>query len=477
MAILELRILPPIAVGRLGGAADPMEAFDLVTPPDNPLGYRKIVPQPSFLVDATTGEIVKEYTPERIRFKDDAKLIRPVAPFLEVFARTTDDECALVPLTSTLLTKHGVALKDISWEIVVGNIKVFRRTGDVNDKIIAKVGPLTSHARTPLSGQCANFLPGKSLPLGWVQFIKPTPKHPQIRLRFTPAFGKVYGSSRIRRVNLEAKDDIPDPIITNDDLVLFDIAPGKTKWRNYVDPSPPDPKAVGDTNPASIYAGFADPDGNQVSWGYIDDECDGTVRVCLKLAGGKELSAHGHIGAGPPAFAPDTLPLRAVSDELEQMLYGITVKPDEYTLEEAADLVRRGLESVRLLNTTVMNGNPINGRPRVASTMMQQDTNDFERLFAPIAAQSLADNMALRALHERVFSALLSGTAPWFPDLMRTPEEIGDLSDQARRKMPAMMRGADGRGLTFTRRQIDMVIKAASAIVPSTVQGSGHGKN
>ena len=449
MAILELRILPPIAVGRLGGAAEPMEAFDLVVPEDDPLGYRKIVPAPTFVVDATTGEIVKEYMPDRIRFKDDKKLIRPVAPFLEVFARTSDDENALVPLTTALLKKHGAALKDLSWEIVVGNIKVFRRTGDANDKIIAKVSPLADHKRTPLVGHCANFLPGKVLPLGWVQFIKPTDKHPEIRLRFTPAFGKVYGSSRVRRVDLRAKNDIPDPIIDSDDLVLFDISKGKSTWRNYVDPSPPSPDAVKDTNPASIYAGFSDPDGNQVSWGYIDDECDGTVRVSLKAAG-KTLSAHGHIGAGPPAFAPDTLPIRAVSDELEQMLYGINVKPDEYTLEEAADLVRRGLETVRLLNTTVMNGNPVNGRPRVASTMMQQDTNDFERRFAPIAAQSLADNMALRTLHERVFSSLLSGTAPWFPDLMRHPEEIGDLlkkAEQARKTSVLLLvqRGEDRR--------------------------------
>ena len=80
-----------------------------------------------------------------------------------------------------------------------------------------------------------------------------------------------------------------------------------------------------------------------------------------------------------------------------------------------------------------MNGNPVNGRPRVASTMVAQDANDFERMYAPIAATSL-DTLALRALHERVFGALLAGGAPWFADLLRRPEEIGDLSDQARRR-------------------------------------------
>jgi hypothetical protein len=72
------------------------------------------------------------------------------------------------------------------------------------------------------------------------------------------------------------------------------------------------------------------------------------------------------------------------------------------------------------------------------------------------------DNFAVRALHERVFAALSSGSAPWFADVLRRPEEIGDLSDKGRRKMPAMMRGADGRMLALTRRQIDQVIKAAT---------------
>jgi hypothetical protein len=108
-----------------------------------------------------------------------------------------------------------------------------------------------------------------------------------------------------------------------------------------------------------------------------------------------------------------------------------------------------------------MNGNPVNGRLNTASTMVRQNTNDFERYYEPIAASSLVDNLALRALHERVFSALTAGGAPWFPQLLRQPEEIGDLSAKGLRKMPALMRGADGRSLTLTRRHIDMVTKAA----------------
>ena len=51
MPILELRILPPVAIGRLGAAAEPLEAFDLVRDPERPLDYRRIVPCLSFKVD------------------------------------------------------------------------------------------------------------------------------------------------------------------------------------------------------------------------------------------------------------------------------------------------------------------------------------------------------------------------------------------------------------------------------------------
>ncbi len=72
-------------------------------------------------------------------------------------------------------------------------------------------------------------------------------------------------------------------------------------------------------------------------------------------------------------------------------------------------------------------------------------------------AGSLVDDIALESLHQSLLVALRSGTAPWFADALRKPEEVGDLSDRGRRKMPAMMRGSDGRHLTLTRRQIDLI--------------------
>lgn len=453
MAIEELRLLPPLAIGRLGEASVPLEAFDLELSPAHPLDYRQIVPKTTLVVDERSGKIVHSYTPKgRIRFKDDKKKIFPVAPFLEVYARTSESPDELVPLTVGLLKKDGLDIKDLQWQVEVANIKIFRRTTNPSDKIIAGVSLVKEHSRIPLMGRCENFLPGKILPLGWVQFIKPTPDFPQIRLRFTPAAGKVYGSQLRRKTSATTDED--DPVINDPELVLYDEVKGD--WTRYVESGGPSL-----TNPGQIFAGYGDDDGWH-SWGYIDDECDGFARVILSLADGRKLSAQSHIGAGPPTFAPDTLPIRVVSDELEQILFGNSVKEDAVPIEEAEEIVRRALETIRLLNTAVMNGNPVNGRLRPASTMVSQDSNDFERYYEPIAAASLVDNLALRSLHERVFTALSAGRAPWFSEVLRRPEEIGDLSSRGRRKMPAMMRGSDARALTLTRRQIDIVIKAAS---------------
>ena len=469
MAILELRILPPLAIGRLGASKTPLDSFDLEVDPQRPLDYRRIVPKRSFRVDPHSGEL-SSHLPDSIAFKDGRE-IRPVAPFLEVFAITSDLPDELVPLTVKLLKVEGLTLDAVRWDVEVANIKIYRRTGDPADRIVASAKGIADHAAHALSGRCDHFLTNKVLPLGSVRFIKPTNEFPEIRLRFTPATGKVYGSS-LTRATLNAKNQVvqePDPVITSEDLILYDGKRGH--WPGYFDKGAPT-----DTNPGSIYAGFTDADNNQVSWGYLDDECDGIAAITLSFPDGKTLSAHAFIGAGPPAFAPDTLPVRVISDELEQILLGPDV--DEVVpIDEAEDIVRRALETVRLLNTAVMNGNAIDGRLNIASTMVRQDTNDFGRYFEPIMAPSLVDNLAVRALHERVFNGLATGAAPWFAEVLRRPDEIGDLSNSARRKMPALMRNADGRALVLTRRQINTIIRAAASAAFSASPTEDRGAN
>jgi hypothetical protein len=453
MTILGLSILPPLAIGRLGSAAEPLENYDLVVPGDG-LDYRRIVPIETLYVDPASGAIARSQTPKSIRFRDGDR-IRPVAPFLEVFAHM--DDGSIRPLTCDLLRDNGLDETMVQWTVEVGNIKAFRRTGDPGDKALARV-TFSDHDVHVLEATAGHFIKGKVLPLGHVRYIRPNAAFPEIRLRFTPAAGLVYGASE-KRIEINAfneKVSVPDPIIA--ERIIYDPNSPGQKWLGWVDTGDPDT-----TNPGAIYAGYNDPQNGQTSWGYLDDECDGIVTVSLALPGGQSLSAFARIGAGPPDFAPDGLPVRTVHDELLQALLGRDVSPTDVTPGEAEDIVRRAAETVRLMNTTVMNGNTVGGRQAAASMMPSQDANDTHRMFAPVMASGIVDNRAILALHQAVLAALRAGSAPWFTDLLRQPEEIGDLSDAGRRKMPALMRGADARYLTLTRRQIDTIGTVAAA--------------
>ena len=447
MTIEELRILPPLAIGRLGAASTPMDNYDVEVDPERPLAHRRLVPATTLEVDPDSGAIARAFVPDELRFKQDG-VVRPVAPFLEVWALTEGG--ALEPLTAELLEAAGASPADVRWRVHVGNHKLWRRTGDAGDRIEGEV-EVEGHARQAVEASCANFWPGKTLPLGHVQYVRPTPEFPEIRLRFTPAAGHVYGSSKT-----EPGDGPPDdPNIVE---VLYDASRGT--WLGYSEPNAGEPQL---TIPAQIFAG----DSVGASWvskGYLDDECDGLVHVELSL-GGRTLSAYARVGAGPPAYAPDGFPIRTIFHELEQALLGHEIEPGEATIEDVEEIVRRAFEAVRLMNTAVMNGNTIDGRINVASTMVRQDTGDTGRAYEPIMAPSLVDSLALENLHQSLLVALRSGTAPWFADVLREYDEIGDLSDKGRRKMPAMMRNADGRALALTRRHVNLVRSVAERSV------------
>jgi hypothetical protein len=452
MRIIGLSILPPLAIGRRGAAAEPLENYDLETPFDG-LGFRRIVPAETLYVDEETGAIQRASKPARITFRDGEK-IRPVAPFLEVFAHL--DDGSLAPLTLDLLGVKRAEEIAIRWRVEVGNIKAFRRTGDPGDKALATV-EFTDHEPHALRATAGNFLPGKSLPLGHVRYILPTEAFPGIRLRFTPARGLVYGAQRTRKKPDDFGNIVEetDPILRSEDQIIYNP---NGPWVGATDQD-----AATVTNPGQIFAGFTNKDGLQESWGYLDDECDGLVTVTLTLANGHAMSAFARIGAGPPSFAPDGFPVRTIHDDLLQALLGKEADPAQVTLKDAEDIVRRAAETVRLMNTAVMNGNAVNGLARPASMMPTQDSNDTHRTFQPIVGAGIADTRGILALHQAAIAALRAGTAPWFPDLLRQPENIGDLSDAERRKMPALMRGADGRYMTLTRRQIDTITKVAAA--------------
>ncbi len=463
MSIRELRILPPLAIGRLGGAPDPVDNYDLELSADDPLAARRIRPAETLRLAPDSGELTRAEPPTAISFKDGGQ-VRPVAPFLELWALTDRDR--LEPLTIGLLDRHGFSPGDVVWRVEVSNHSIYRRTRAEADRIEATCGPFSDHARHALLGSCANFWPGKQIPLGWVQYVKPSTSFPTIRLRFTPASGAVYGSSRTAPGSAAAartggpptgspgaRRDAPGESPTELADVVYDASRGG--WVGYVDSDYPRTTAPPDTFGRARMA-----NGDWVSIGCIDDKCDGFVRAELVVKG-RRLSSYARIVAAPPKYAPDSLPIRTVAHELEQALLGPEVGAREASLEQVQEILRRAIETLRLINATAMNGNALDGRADVAVTLSREDNTDTARLLEPIMAPSLVDSSALVELHRAVMAALRSGTAPWFIDVLRRHDEVGDLSNKGRRKMPALMRGSDGRLLALTRRQLDHVRKPA----------------
>ena len=68
-----------------------MDNYDAMVDPDRPLGYRHLRPAETFEVDPATGEIARTFVPSRVVFTENG-LVRPVAPFLELWALTDDDQ-------------------------------------------------------------------------------------------------------------------------------------------------------------------------------------------------------------------------------------------------------------------------------------------------------------------------------------------------------------------------------------------------
>lgn len=89
--------------------------------------------------------------------------------------------------------------------------------------------------------------------------------------------------------------------------------------------------------------------------------------------------------------------------------------------------------------------------------MPADDSSDYNRPYAPVMAPHSIDTLAIVGLHQQLYTALSTGQAPWFYDALRQPHETADLTDKGRRKMPALMSGADTNYLALTHRQIDTI--------------------
>jgi len=121
---------PPIVIARLGGSTTPVAAYSWEDSPDpRSEGDTVIVPDWSFAV--LPDGSVRPFKPETIEFRD-GNLIRPVCPFVEIWARlgergSAEAEWRDAPLTETLLATFGADRSAVTFTIDARNLKAARR--------------------------------------------------------------------------------------------------------------------------------------------------------------------------------------------------------------------------------------------------------------------------------------------------------------------------------------------------------------
>jgi hypothetical protein len=508
--ILSLRLLPPFAIGRLGSGGLPVDNYTLApTDPDSPLDYRKLRRRQvlDLAPDAQGDMIVVEVKTDvdaPLQFKDKGADVqkaieearnkgdkrpaedivnalpdrfRPVAPFIEAFAEV-EGENELQPLTEALLIENGLTLDDVAWNVRVANRKVARRTGNEDDAVIAVETGVKTHGWVELKGRCRNFRDAEPnhISFGRVCYPKPQAPFSGLRLRFHPAQGLIYGPP--------APDEAPDPIdphqkpyVIPQTQQVYDPTKAGATWKGmdvrdkktwkgldigegkrfFNETVPPALFAIDPPAPNWLYDNVA------VSRGYFDDACDGFVELRV----GNLKPALARVCAAPPATAPDARFLRTLADDLDQAILGPDVGDEETPQEtraRALDIVRRAFETVSFMNVAVMNGNNVNGRPAlILDSMPEEEAADTERMIRPVMAPTSVDTFAIKLLHQQAYAAIRGGAAPWFARLLRRPDEAADYTDFGRRKMPALMCGADNNYLALTWRQIATIEKTAAA--------------
>src|SRR4029077_20572650 len=144
-----------------------------------------------------------------------------------------------------------------------------------------------------------------------------------------------------------------DRVIIPDERAVYDATKGQWHGWDINTAMSPGEKAVRETMPPALFAiePPAPPwlhDDKAVSRGYLDDTCDGFVHLRLTIAG-TALTASARISSGPPDFAPDSIIVRTLADDFEQIVDGPEVSAEDRTAIQARalDIIRRAYETVR----------------------------------------------------------------------------------------------------------------------------------
>ncbi|MFJ7591364.1 hypothetical protein ACIQZO_29135 [Streptomyces sp. NPDC097617] len=478
--IEKIWLYPPLAFARLGPSPEPCENYRYGDSDLSPRGTGKtvVLPEPSLHV-AENGTLT-ETRPQgnRVRFKDpedpedpenSAKLFRPVCPFFEVHGTwTIDGQPDSGAITTEVLDAFNLTPGNVRWTVEVANLKAHHCTGALGDRIEAKAEILgNQHTRHPLRGRspqgaAQRLVPqGQHVPLGSIQIPRPSAAFPQLRLRFTPAAGLVYGPTNL----LQRTDRYPLPA---ERLILSPNSP----WCSFTGAG--DPRTV----PGGLFAGASEAVDGGVSFGLVDDVCDGLVTVEV---GG--LTAHARVVVTPPDFAPDRRPFTSLADGLTDRVRRAEAQDPAYvsgdpqmTALEVRDLFERVLEAMDAVNVDAQNDraglmnmgrNPSEAQAEQARARMFPVPEALEGVTLPLTERGRRKHRRFVALE--VLEDMIREQPDLIRRFIRNPDTQPGPFD---RRMPVAVRGSDGFPMHLTRRQYDLLVAWANSLQATVEEGT-----
>ncbi|MFO1323632.1 MAG: hypothetical protein U1F15_06170 [Burkholderiales bacterium] len=494
--LTKIFIAPPLGIARVGASATPCVAFHWGPNDLSPHGTGTTSLVPAETLELAADGTVTSHVPREIVFRD-RQGIRPVCPFFELHAEWTaaDGSPHSGPVTVALLQEWGAQLADVRWQVEVANLKPYHYTFEAGDRIVGRAEVAANHhAETTVAGvspaDAAQPLVRAShpMPLGTIQAAKPSADFPELRLRYTAPHGLIYGPTdlRARLASMDFDLDV-DGDTPNADWRAFTLPPGRltlnpqAAWCRYI----PEQATLGPLRDAdyrntpggllaTVYMPIPWQQGTptlECSLGLVDDVVDGII-TCRLTAGGREFAAIARIVVGPPDFAPANRPPVSLADNLADRDDRASVRAAQaWTKDELGELVldilERAFETSTLMNRDYQNyrasGTNVDEAANLG-TRSPFDNDDLREMLWPVPDPALVTEARTHALalseagtrKHRRYAALeymedrFRENPALFDQWIRRPVDRNPFFD---RRMPALMRGSDGRPLHLTRRQ------------------------
>jgi hypothetical protein len=502
--IQEIFVDPPIAIARLGGSSAPQDAYRWVES-NNPRSDGNTVIAPWWTFEVLSDGTVDPRMPDSVRLRD-GDLIRPVAPFFEIWALLGEPGSARsqwreAPLTPKLLRQYGADVSALTLQIDAKNRKAARRM--VNADLVFGTFPPSSvrgddHAvhtllaTSPPEAAIPMIPRGRNIPLGSIQITR-SREQPRgtgvpwegevrvdvVRFRFTPARGHFYGPPQA------AQQTERHGIAVEKGNGFLDAKAG---WF--------DQRSKDTVEPIDTYDTLIPETGrvdNQPSLGVVDDTCEARVTATLALPGKGPLTAHANIFVGPPDFAPDRRPFLSLADELQDRGSGTAErnaalkKADRETW--VRDLFERIYETVSLFNadhfqddrsillkgrrlrTKAIRGDHVSEPRDHAMTNKDRLRNDAYTVAArsPIEPLPLSEHARTRHLSMQDTDALrelIAENPDRLQKLVRQPFEVeeGETAQQTTMRMPPFMRNSNANPLTLSFWQYDLLMQWVKSV-------------